>query len=266
MQPATRFGEHWNCSWDPPHPHVHPLSTPAGAIVSIDGPADHVWHHGLWSTVKFVNGMNFWEEYGEYGTLHATAVDRVDGGVRAEVEWRRPDGDIAVREVRTIIERAIGDDAFALEWDFALTPTVDTEFDRTPNTPWGGGYSGLTLRGSPEFVDTRLLLPSGDAGERVLGDVAEWCALDGYVDGAPAGVVIADHPDNPRAPSPWYASTRAPIYGDGWGNFVNAAFLWDEPLSIAAGDTLTRRHLVLVHDGHWDGERTAREYDAWLDQ
>ena len=28
---------------------------------------------------------------------------------------------------------------------------------------------------------------------------------------------------------PWYGSTRADTYGDGWANFVNAAFLWDEP-------------------------------------
>jgi hypothetical protein len=267
MQAGTPHAAHWTCSWDAPHPHVHPLSTPENRVVSVDGPADHVWHHGLWSTIKFVNGMNFWEEYGEYGTLHTADVEKIEGGVRAEIEWRRPDDVIAVREVRTIIERAVDDPddaAYALDWEFAVTPMTDTEFDRTPNTPWGGGYSGLTLRGSPELVDSRLMLPDGEGRERVLGDTASWCALDGYVDDAPAGFVIADHPDNVRAPTPWYASTRAPIYGDGWGNFVNAAFLWNEPISVAAGDTLRRRHLVLVHDGHWDVDRVAHEYDAWL--
>lgn len=266
MQGTTRYADHWNCSWDAPHPHVHPLSTPAGRLVSIDGPADHVWHHGLWSTVKFVNGMNFWEEYGEYGTLHTSEVARIDGGVRADIEWRRPDGEVAVREVRTIVEREVDDDAYALDWEFSLVPTTDTEFDRTPNTPWGGGYSGLTLRGSPELVDSRLMLADGEARERVLGDTGAWCALDGFVDGAPVGIVIADHPDNVRAPTPWYASTRAPIYGDGWGNFVNAAFLWSDPISVESGETLRRRHLVLIHDGRWDVDRAAREYDAWLAQ
>jgi hypothetical protein len=264
MQPATAHAAHWICSWDPPHPHVHPLSTPGGAVVSIDGPADHPWHHGLWSTIKFVNGVNFWEEYGEYGTLHTIGVDATGDGVRAELEWRTPDGEVAVREVRTITELPIDDTAFALDWEFAVTPTVDTELDRTPHTPWGGGYSGLTLRGSPDLVDSRLLLPGGAADERILGDPAPWCALDGAVDGNPAGFVIADHPDNVRFPTPWYASTRAPIYGDGWGNFVNAAFLWNEPLRVDAGATLRRRHLVLVHDAHWNADRVAREYDAWL--
>ncbi len=48
-------------------------------------------------------------------------------------------------------------------------------------------------------------------------------------------VAILDHPANVRFPPPWYASTRAETYGDGWANFVNAAFLWDGPLLVPAG-------------------------------
>lgn len=73
-----------------------------------------------------------------------------------------------------------------------------------------------------------------------------------------------DHPDNPRSPSPWYASTKADTYGEGWANFVNAAFLWDDPLTIAANEDLDLRYRVIVHDGHWDTDRIGAEYARWV--
>ena len=62
-------------------------------------------------------------------------------------------------------------------------------------------------------------------------------------------MVVLDHPDNPRFPTPWYASNRADTYGEGWANFVNAAFLWDEPLTVEPDAPLQLRYRVLVHDG-----------------
>ena len=80
------------CVWDAPRPYVHPLTTPAGSVLSVEAPADHPWHHALWFTIKFVNGENFWEEYGEFGTLRTSTVTVTDDGVRAEIDWIAPDG------------------------------------------------------------------------------------------------------------------------------------------------------------------------------
>ena len=57
---------------------------------------------------------------------------------------------------------------------------------------------------------------------------------------------------NRRHPVPFYGSTRAATYGEGWSNFLNAAFLLHEPLDVAAGEALRIRHRVVVHDGAWD--------------
>ena len=86
-------------------------------------------------------------------------------------------------------------------------PTV---LDRTPFTTWGG-YGGLTLRGASTWTETVLRLDDGVERERALGEPSRWLAIDGTAhDGvagpAPAGVVILDHPDNPRFPTPWYTS------------------------------------------------------------
>ena len=55
----------------------------------------------------------------------------------------------------------------------------------------------------------------------------------------------------------------ADTYGEGWSNFLNAAFLWDEPLDVAAGEALRVRHRVIVHDGRWDTDRLQAAWAAW---
>ncbi len=270
----------WTYHWEGvPRPFVHPVRTPTGRVVSVEAPDDHPWQHALWFTVKFVNGENFWEEYGEFGTLRQAEPPVMhadpDGTVTAEsrIAWVRPDGATVVAdEVLTLIHRPTPDqpDGHVLDWDVRFTPTVDVELDRTPYTTWGG-YGGLTLRGRPDWHDTRLLLAtSGDAHEQVLGVRAAWCALDGPLtdpDGEhEVGVVLLDHPANPGHPVPWYASTRQPAYGmEGWTNFLNAAFLWDGPQTLAAGQELRLRYRFVVHDGRWDRARIEATAAAWAE-
>jgi hypothetical protein len=237
-------------------PHVHPLASPSGAVLTRDAPDDHPWHHALWFTIKFVNGENFWEEVPPYGVLR-----HVDPGT---LHWIRPDRDtVAIVEQRSITEVDLGDDAYALDWSISLEPQADVVLDRTPFTTWGG-YGGLSLRGRPDWTDTRLLLADGSTHDRVLGRRSPWCDLSGRVDGGQAGVLVLNGPENPRHPVPWYGSTRAATYGDeGWSNFLNAAFLWDEPLSVAAGSVLSLSFRVVVHDGVWARERCAAEWSRW---
>lgn len=262
--------ELWHPIWDAPRPYVHPVRTPAGAVLTVDAPDDHPWHHGLWSTVKFVNGENFWEEYDEFGLLNAVSVEHPDGRtVRAVVEWERPGGtDVVLDEVRTLSHVELSEDRYAIDWTVQLSPRSDVTLDRTPFTTWGG-YGGLTLRGAPDWTDTSLVTADVPVlRDRLLGEPSRWCHLQGTAplpDGsaAIAGVAILDHPDNPRHPTPWYASTRADTYGGGWANFCNAAFLWDGALDVGAGDTLTLRHRVVVHDGPRSPDLVEADWQAW---
>jgi hypothetical protein len=270
-RPGTNFAAmELPCIWDAPRPLVHPITTPAGAVLSVEAPADHPWHHALWFTIKFVNGENFWEEYGEFGTLRTREVTTTADGIEATIDWVAPDGNtIRLREVRTLRATPLDADSYAIDWHERLTVPVDTVLDRTPFTTWGG-YGGLTLRGAPTWTDTVIRLTDGTDRERALGEPSPWLAIDGIAhegvtEPVPSGFVFFDHPDNPRAPTPWYASTRADTYGEGWANFVNAAFLWDEPLTLAADETLALSYRVIVHDGRWDLERIRDEYARWID-
>jgi hypothetical protein len=242
-------------------PNVHPLKTPSGITLTRDAPEDHPWHHALWFTIKLVNEENFWEEYDAYGVLRHQGRPEVDGDtVSGTLLWIRPDREtVALVEARRLTHVELGPDAYAIDLDTTLRPEVDTVLDRTPFTTWGG-YGGLALRGPGDWADTRLLLADGREQERVIGEPGAWCDLGSDE----AGMALFDHPDNPRYPCPWYGSTRAATYGDeGWSNFLNAAFLFHEPLSVAAGTELRLRHRVIVHDGRWDQDRLAAAHQDW---
>lgn len=268
----------WAYQWaSSRRPFLHPVATPAGHVLSRDAPPDHPWHHGLWFTIKFVNGENFWEEYDSYGVLRheaAPAVDRRPGNCTIDgvLHWLRPDRvTVAIEERRQLTHCHLGQDSYAIDMHTELTPTTSVVLDRTPFTTWGG-YGGLAFRGRGDFHDTRLLLADGRSVDRVLGERGDWLDLSGIVGGAdgdvPAGITILEHPSNPRhgseAPVPWYGATRSATYGDeGWSNFVNAAFLWDGPLEVAAGETLAFDHRVIVHDGIWDHGQVQAAFDRW---
>jgi hypothetical protein len=183
--------------------------------------------------------------------------------IDGELRWIRPDREtVVLDEHRRLVHVPLEAGAYAVDFATELVPRVDVVLDRTPFTTWGG-YGGLTLRGSADWTDTRLLLDDGTRHEQIHGAPGRWCDLAGRDgNGAMAGVTLLDHPSNPRHPVPWYGSNRADTYGEGWANFLNAAFLWDEPLSLSAGEPLRFRYRVLVHDG-WSPEAIAQAYEAF---
>jgi hypothetical protein len=247
-----------------PKPFLHPVRTPAGHALSLFEPADHRWHRGLWFTIKFVNGDNFWEENPPFGEQQVSGIPTIahvspdETTVALDLDWVAPGGDRVIAERREIRSRAV-DDAFVIDWATTLTPDVDVTLDRTPYTTWGG-YGGLSFRGTRNWLVKRFLLPDGPVEGRPAGQRGAWCEMSGPVDGGPnltAGVAMLDHPDNPRHPTPWYAG------GPQTGNFLNAALLFHEPMTLAAGQPLALRYRVLVHDGAWEMDRLGAEYGRW---
>jgi hypothetical protein len=248
-----------------PKPYFHPVRTPSGLLLSLLEPADHLWHRGLWFTIKFVNGDNFWEERPPFGTQRVAGIPEIhhpapdDTELRLALDWLLPDSeDRVIAERRTIRSRAT-EDAIVIDWSTTLTPDRDVTLDRTPYTTWGG-YGGLSFRGSRSWLVNRFLLPDGPVDGRPAGQAGPWCEMSGPVDGGPdlsAGLAMLDHPDNPRYPTPWYAG------GAGSGNFLNAALLFHEPMALGAGEPLALRYRVLIHDGAWEADRLRAEHDRW---
>lgn len=249
-----------------PKPFFHPVHTPAGFCITLFEPHDHFWHRGLWFTIKFINGENFWEEGEPFGTQRlpvAPSVTPISDGViqiAHDSVWERPDGaGIVFNERRIITHRQLEGDAYALDWSISLTAQADLVLERTPFTTWGG-YGGLTLRGNRNWQQTRLLFSDGSTSDRPIGHPALWADLAGTFDGGnkvTGGIAMFDHPENLRHPQPWYGATGA-------GHYFNAAFLFHEPLSVAKGQTLNLKYRVLIHDGMWDHDRLQVAYEAYV--
>ncbi len=251
-----------------PKPCVHPLCTPSGACLSGFEMSDHVWHRGLWFAIKYLNRVNFWEE-NEQGcgvqvgeaeptvTLPSASSARIEHRLR----WESPKTGVALLERRTLTFTRLDEASRQLDWQTELTPRIDLELDRTPFTTWGG-YGGLSLRGSRELHRASLTLADGSTTDQVAGDRHAWCLMHGRVDGGPDRSVsfgMVDHPDNVRSPSPWYGKTRDFSY-------VNAAFLFHEPMSLNADQALRLRYRVLYRDGVWPADGFAERAAAYRDR
>ncbi len=248
-----------------PKPYFHPVTTPAGFCVSLFEPHDHLWHRGLWFTIKYINEENFWEENEAYGiqklvsppTLTPHSENVVE--IAHESDWIRPNNAGAVfKESRSIICTTGAKDSYTLDWDIKLTAQTDLLLDRTPFTTWGG-YGGLIIRGNRNWQNTKILFPDQSTSERPVGIPAQWADLSGDFDGGEnckGGIAIFDNPANVRHPQPWYGATGA-------GHYVNAAFLFHETMNLKKGEVLHLKYRVLVHDGIWDVKTIQSAYDSY---
>jgi type 1 glutamine amidotransferase len=253
-------------------PYFHPLRTTDGRLLTWDRPPDHLWHHGLWFSWKFVNKINYWELNAKTGrpagrTSWSNIRVSTEKGLEARIDMDlgyRPAGeDLPVlTEKRTIeISSPDGDGVYAIDWNCSFKAAADIILDRTPfpgepNGQVWGGYAGLSFRLAEGLKDREVMTSDGPVAiwtdDRYRGRHA---ALDysGLVDGRPAGVAILDHPGNPRSPTPWYVIRSAEM------SFFTPAVLCYEPLALRRGEAIVLRYRVLIHPGRWDACRLRSE-------
>ena len=257
-------------------PFFHPVALPDGPVLTLDRPSDHPWHHALWFSWKFINGVNYWEE------------DRATGNAAGFTEWSRPRvetrrdfsarialnllycpavGKPVLGEKRVIeISRPDEHGAYQFDWTMAFTPVErDVLLDRTPppgqpgGEPWGG-YAGLSVRFAKEVKDPRILTTEGLA---VFADGryrAKAMGLDysGWFADREAGLAILDWPGNFNSPTPWYAIADATM------NYFSPAVIQRQPCALKAGHTLNLRYRVIVHPGRWSAEQVRQASEQFV--
>jgi len=257
-------------------PYVHPLNSPDGKTLTWDKPPDHPWHHGLWFSWKFINKVNYWEMDSKTGrpagrtswkVIKVEAAD--DGSARIElVLTYMPNGEglPILTEKRTIeVSAPDAEGVYAVDWSGVFEAETTVLLDRTPlpGEPDGqswGGYAGLSLRLAGGLDERQVMTGEGPVigmpDDRYRGRHA---AVDysGLLDGQAAGIAMLDHPQNPRAPTPWYIIRSAEM------NFFSPAILCYEPLTLRPGERLALRYRLLVHRGRWDAARLQSEYQKF---
>ncbi|MCX7886115.1 MAG: PmoA family protein [Verrucomicrobiae bacterium] len=242
----------WQLNWAEPEgkPYFHPLRLLDGTELTCNRPADHVWHHGLWFSWKFINGTNYWEpdrktrQYiGRTRAVSVRATPRPDHSAEIVmqlhyfVQGQPP----VLTEKRTIkVGAPDANGNYTIDWTGVFTAgDSDVVLDRTPiigepDGKPGGGYAGLSLR-LPKACTNWVFSGAANAQR------GEWVDFSGPTGG---GVAIVDSPQNPRYPSTWYLAKSMPYF--------SPAFLYRGPYTLPAGKSLTLSYRVVVHTSkHW---------------
>ncbi len=266
----------WRFNFGPDRtkPCFHPLALGATQVLTVDAPKDHPWHHGLWFSWKFIDGVNFWEHDAKAGRplgrtswtlLEKKLGDEGTARFVLEVEYRVDETRLALRERRVITVAAPErNGAFVIDWDADFEAASACRLERTP--PPGeeggkanGGYAGLSCRLAqmerPDALSSAGIV-AWNAQDRAR-PVGYGFDYRGTLDGHEVGVAILDHPENLHAPTAWYAIRSKSM------SFFTPAVLVPRPLSLAAKDRFRLRYRILVHPGRLDAAQLAEAVAAF---
>lgn len=244
-----------------PRPHLHPIRTLGGTVVTDTFPADHRWHLGFSVAIPKVTaysasgtpidtGTNFWgggtyrpedgyQLRGDHGAVeHERWLHRGPAAVEHELRWVGHTGEVLLREHRRI--DATESDGY---WSLTQTTVLRNATERTialgsPGSAGrvGAGYGGFFWR--LPLGPTRVSGPGMDGEDELNGAVTPWLAVHGQDFTL---VLRSDDGD------PWFV--RVGIYPG-----AGAALAWDAPLPLAPGADVRRTLRVAVADGERSAE------------
>jgi hypothetical protein len=253
---------------------LHPVFSPAGAVVTGDYPADHYWHRGVWfawtSTEFEGRKPDFWNmgkgdkltSGVEFDSLAAVWSGPVHGGFQARhrfVDRTGPEPRTALFDDWQVTAYRLGGEP--ARWVFDLVSTQRCASASPLRLP-RYRYGGLAWRGAAAWdrATNVHVLREGGGAERDTGagDPAarsHWCHMGGWVDGKVAGMTVFAHPSNPRSPQPLRTNRDIPL--------VNFAPSQLGDWEIAPGQALVHRFRFVAQDGRPDPAELNRLWNDW---
>lgn len=261
----------FNFGPDQTKPNFFPLNLPGTGSLVADRPPDHVWHHGLWFSWKFINDINFWEPAAEtkrpeghtnWKNVQIFAHDDWSAAIAIDLVYMSAAGAPLLTEHRKLKIGAPNEDGtYAIDWSAEFQAVEDVRLSCVPIPPapggvvWGG-YGGLSVRFAVDMTDRQVTLLQGPAAlnsDGIFRGASEACDYSGSFAGHPAGIAILDHSQNPRHPVPWYVIANDMSY-------LNASLLSNEPLQLPAGSKMQLQYRITVHSGIWDSGQVRSAY------
>lgn len=241
-------------------PYFYPVMLPSGdkqieitsdqtRQVAKDPRADHPHHRSIWIGWGDVNGANHWTKSPEKQRhIKFTKLD-ADSFIQ-ELTWDSKGSTTPVlTETRTVKFLAYPDGSRAMDITTRFTaPTVDAVFKCKPLNVTGVESGIVSIRLAKAIADlpeNRKTITSGSDAEKINpGEAAArstpsaWCDYTGPIDGKPFGVALVNAPANPGGLVPFHVR----LFGF-LADIANVNF------TIKKGDSLTFRHLVILHPG-----------------
>lgn len=269
---------------DAPKPYLDPIRAADGTVVSrrypmrddVPGEAhDHPHHRGIWMTHGDVNGVDFWANEAVYaekrdniGNVVLKGVHEArDGFIRADFEWRDPDGEVLLTEDR-LMRFAVDDDNVILDFDVTLkAETKEVKFGDTKEGMFAIRLHPTMREVTPDKQPGQGVIVNAEGlkGEKnAWGKASKWVDYSGPVDGRTYGVTIVDHPENPKHPTYWHVRAYGLFAANPFGehDFFNDEDR-DGAVTLQPGESLRFRYRVIVHPGDAAAADVGALASAW---
>ena len=260
-------------------PYLHPLRSASGKVVTRSFPAgqlagettDHPHHAGLFYGHGDVNGYNYWAVQSvanpqppASANVGRIVLDKVtsvksgkeSGSVDVILTWLKPDGAPLLTETRKTTFYA-HPELRIIDFDFDLAAIETVVFRDTKEGTFAMRMATVLdeppARPKPgESARTGKLTnaQSGVGEANVWGTRSEWVDYSGVLDGESVGVVMMDHPGNPRHPTYWHSRGYGlhSINPFGVSDFLNDK-TQNGSLTIERGQHVRFRYRVVIHPG-----------------
>ena len=247
---------------------IHPLWSPAGAVLTEIHPKDHLHHMGLWNPwtkTKFEGrDVDFWNLAAGKGTVRfvkfaSRTSGPVFGGFRAlqeHVDLSAPGGEkVALNEQLDVRVWNVGGPkkGFRLV-DFTTTQRCASS---SPLLLAKYRYGGFGFRGTNRWKEGNSDCLTSEGKTRRDGHAtrARWCIVHGPTAEGPAGVLFMSHPKNRSHPEPMRIWPKGNV-------FFNFCPIQKAPWTLKPGNDYIRRYRLYVYTG----ELAAKSADRlWRD-
>lgn len=258
-------------------PIFFPLRSAAGTVLTRGYPMiedipgesrDHRHHTGVWFTHGDVNGVDFWSETPESGTIRHQEFERVESGaevgvLRSRNHWLTGGGELVLAETREV---RIYNRPRARVMDLEVELTAaggPVKFGDTKEGSFG-------MRLAEPFTEKAGLLMRNSEGARgeagCWGKPARWVDYTTRVGSETLGVAVLDHPGSFRHPTHWHARGYALFAANPFGLHD---FYGDESKDgsylLPEQETVRFHYRVYIHSGDAGKAGVEQEFQAFAE-
>lgn len=247
---------------DLPKPFFSPVITSDGTQItrSLEKPADHPHHKGIWLSIDEVNGVKFWAEKGKIANVSVDLIRPEGNPAEMHVvnHWLDKDGNavlIEATDIKIHANRLIAYDISLKAGDAQVT------FGDTKE-----GLFGVRLADPfRERVGGKVVNADGlEKSAQCWGKTSDWVDYYATVDGKTNGVAIFDHPLNFRR-SRYHVRDYGLFSISPFGNsaYTNGKQPAEE-LILQPGNSVRLRYAMYFHPGDTAEGKVRDVYNEYL--
>jgi hypothetical protein len=260
-----------------PRPYLYPIKGPGGVAMSRDWPMkdtpgeehDHPHHKSLWFTHGDVNGIDFWSDGTNKGTILHASFGKITsstekGVVEEQTRWLAPGGKQVLTEDRVMRFYGQGQ-VRILDFETTLRATHgDLVFGDTKEGSMAIRLAE-TMRLKGGLNQGHIINSEGVKDGQTWGKRATWCDYYGPAEGRLVGVAIFDHPTNPRHPTWWHVRDYGLFAANPFGvHDFEKKEAGTGNLTVASGKSITFRYRFYFHDGDEKAAHVADYYAEYV--